>query len=394
MSLGAWFLLAAGGLVAYAYAGYPALLWVLSRLRRLAPQPVAPSEWPAISIALAAHNEERSIGATLECLLATDYPPGRRQIVVVSDASTDRTDDIVRSFRDRGVELLRLPQRSGKTAAENAALGWLSGDIVLNTDASVRVHRDAVKSLVMALRDPEVGTASSRDISVARLDDPAGAGEAGYVGYEMWVRRLETRVYGIVGASGSLYATRSTLHQQVVPAALSRDFSAALIAREHGFRAVSVDEAICYVPRGRSLTREYRRKVRTMTRGLETMWHRRHLLNPIRYGVFSWMLISHKLLRWLVPWALVLGAGGVVMVSIDVAWARWVVAAAGVVLGLGAGGWALAEGRVLPRALALPAFLLMGVVAGLEAWVRALRGERNPIWEPTRREAPLGPSGT
>src|SRR5690606_16822661 len=101
--------------------------------------------------------------------------------------------------------------------------------------------------------------------------------------YEMWVRRLETRISGIVGASGCFYAIRAHLHRVHLKDSLSRDFAAALIAREHGYRSVSVDDAVCYVPRAPSLHREYRRKVRTITRGMETLHNRGHLLNPLEY---------------------------------------------------------------------------------------------------------------
>src|SRR5207245_7635393 len=123
-----------------------------------------------------------------------------------------------------------------------------------------------------------------------------------YVGYELWVRDLETSLSGIVGASGCLYAIRRQLQMHTMPDGLSRDFGSALVAREHGYRAVSVPAAVCYVPRSNSLRREYRRKVRTMARGLRTLWHKRSLLSPRRHGVFAWMLWSHKVCRWLTPW--------------------------------------------------------------------------------------------
>ncbi|HEX6909961.1 MAG TPA: glycosyltransferase, partial [Longimicrobium sp.] len=137
----------------YAYAGYPLLLWMTGRRRRRTAAP-EPAEWPRISITVPAYNEEAEIGATLQGLLALDYPADRRQVVVVSDASTDGTDDVVRSFAGRGVELLRMPERRGKTAAENAAAPLLTGDIVVNTDASIRILPGALRPLVAAFADP------------------------------------------------------------------------------------------------------------------------------------------------------------------------------------------------------------------------------------------------
>jgi cellulose synthase/poly-beta-1,6-N-acetylglucosamine synthase-like glycosyltransferase len=381
-----WLFVASVALVLYAYAGYPALLWLLAQLRRPRVPPADPAVWPTVSFSLPAYNEEASIAATLERILAVDYPADRRQLLVVSDASTDRTDEIVRGFAARGVELLRMPERRGKTAAENAAGPHLTGDIVVNTDASVRIHPDALKPLIRQFTDPAVGLASGRDVSVTRVERDVNVGESGYVGYEMWVRDLETRVGSIVGASGCFYAIRRELHLTLVPEALSRDFAAALIAREYDLRAVSVSDAVCFVPRIASIRREYRRKVRTMTRGLETLWFKRHLLNPLTGSVFSWSLVSHKLVRWLVPWAF-LTAGLALLVLAPGAWWAAVALAGGLaVLGLGVVGWWWPEDRPAPRLTSVCAYFVSGMVAAIVAWVNALSGEMNPVWEPTRRD--------
>lgn len=377
------------GFCAYPYFVYPMLLRLLSLGRRATTRPVPGrgrgAAWPPVSITIPVYNEAAVIADTLESILALDYPPERRQIVVVSDASSDGTDTIVAGYAGRGVELLRLERRGGKTAAENAARPLLRGDIIVNTDASVRIERQAVKALVAALADPTVGVASGRDVSVAHLS-ALNRGEQRYVDYEMRVRDLETRVAGIVGASGCLYAIRAELHREPVPEHLSRDFAAVLIARRRGYRAVSVSSAVCYVPRGASLRQEYRRKVRTMARGLRTLWYMRGLLNPFRYGAFAWMLASHKLCRWLVPWALAGTLGTVFVLALDGAgWARALLAGAAAVLSAVAVAWTWPEERAVPRVLTLPAYLVSGLVAALQAWLSALRGARTAVWEPTRR---------
>lgn len=368
----------------YAYAGYPLLLWIIARGR---PLPLAEprSAWPRVSVVVPAYNEEHQIGGALDALLAQNYPAGLLQIVVASDASTDATDRIVSDYAARGVELMRMSERSGKTKAENTAASLLNGEIIVNTDASIRLHPAAVRELVMSMSDPEIGVASGRDVSIAHADEAANMTEAGYVQYEMRIRALETRAGGIVGASGSCYAIRDHLHKVPIREDLSRDFSAALTAQSHGYRAVSVDTAICFVPRTPALGREYRRKVRTIGRGMDTLFNKRALLNPFRHGLFAWKLISHKLCRWLVPLTMVPGILGLLLLSVTYAWARVALSAGALVALLAALGAAWPAGRSIPRILSLAAFGVAANLAVLVSVVRLSAGGKDYIWEPTRR---------
>ena len=374
------------GLLAYAYLGYPALLKLIS----LSKPPVGPvpdpAEWPRITITVPCYNEERSIGATIESLLALDYPADRRHVLIVSDASTDRTDEIVRTFAGRGVELVRLPARGGKSAAENAAGPYLRGEIVVNTDATIRILPGSLRALVAVFQDPTVGVASGRDISVGDLRSAGNQGESGYVGYEMWIRSLETRIGTIVGASGCFFANRTSLHDPSFPNELSRDFASCLIARERGYRSVSVDTATALVPRGASLRSEYRRKVRTMARGLGTLYYKRRLLNPARFGGFSLMLFSHKLCRWLFQLTLPLLPVGALLFTLEHAWAMpWLLGAAGLGGVTAALAWHRPEARPLPTVLSTPGYLIWSNLAGAMAWIQFFRRKYQPVWEPTRR---------
>lgn len=389
----------------YAYAAYPLLVWTLARVRRVvlsgrngARREPGVTSWPHVSILVPAHNAEATLAETLERILALDYPAQYRQIIVASDASTDGTDSIARSYAHRCVELVRLAERRGKTATENYARARFRGEIVVTVDASILLPPGSLKALVKPFLDPEVGVASGRDVSVARQGESGTSGESGYVGYEMWVRDQETAVYGIVGASGCFYAERAELYERYVPEHLSRDFISALVAREHDFRAVSVKDAICYVPRTPSFTGEYRRKVRTITRGIATLWHKRSLLNPFRYGVFAWMLGSHKVARWLVPWTALMGLLGLAVIS---PLSRW--AAAGsllLVVGLGLAGRQLARSGeaaarqgAASRWLVVAAYALASNVAVLHAWWNVFTGNIAPAWNPTARSACGAASG-
>ncbi len=386
MSTLAWVaVVAAVVLVLYTYVGYPLMLRLFVRPEAGVATPRDLGDWPLVSITLPVYNEVSQIRDALLHLLQIDYPRDRLQILVVSDASTDGTDDIVRTFEPEGVELRRMPVRRGKTSAENAVAPLLKGDIVINTDASVRMRPDAVRRLVEAFDDPGVGLASGRDVSVTNVEEGGETGESGYVGYEMRIRALETRAGGIIGASGCLYAIRGDLHRTLLPDNLSRDFASALVTRENGYRAVSVDDAVCFVPRTPSLKREYRRKVRTMVRGMRTLFYKRRLLDPFRYGLFAWKLFSHKICRWLAPWAVIAGALGALvltagsMVGLAIAGGVIVLASVAALAWLWPAGWSL------PRVLALPAFAVWSNLAAVQALVQAPGRRGSSVWEPTRR---------
>jgi glycosyltransferase involved in cell wall biosynthesis len=376
----------------YTYVGYPVALALFARLARRRPSAMrreCSDPWPFISICMAAHNEAATIANTIERTLALDYPADRRQILVISDGSTDGTDDIVRRYEAQGVELLRIESRGGKTAGENLAIGHLRGEIIVNTDATVIVDPSAIKSLVRAFENPDVGVASCRDISVAPQATTGQAAhtrsESTYVGYEMWIRGFETQLGGIVGASGCLYAARSVVQRTHLPGGIARDFAAPLIARGLGLRAVSVQDAVCYVPRSTDLVREFHRKRRTVTRGIATLVRFRKLLNPVYAGSFAWKLASHKVMRWLAPWwALAAGIALATMLARSIggpALLAFALAACAVLAGT--------AGRNNPvsRAFAPLAFAIAGNVAVMSALIAFVRGVNPPVWEPTRRSA-------
>jgi hypothetical protein len=170
-----------------------------------------------------------------------------------------------------------------------------------------------------------------------------------------------------------------------VRADLSRDFSSALNARTHGYSAVSVDDALCFVPRTSSLRGEYRRKVRTIKRGMDTLSHQRHLLDPMRYGLFSWKLISHKICRWMVPASAIPAAIGLALLAPTHQWAA-------VALGVGVVGALIAtlgalwpSTRSAPRAISLFTFAAAANLAVVHAMLRIAFGHQDHLWEPTRR---------
>jgi len=331
-----------------------------------------------VTLTVPVYNEASSIRATLERLLDLDYPKDRIQLLVLSDASNDGTDDVVSGMAGRGVELLRAPIRRGKTAAENAAIAVARGDIIVNVDATVVIPPGSLKQLMRAFDDPTVGVASGRDISVG------AAGKQEYTSYEMRVRDLETHAGSIVGASGCFYGIRRAIRVSPLPSSLSWDFASTLVARQQGYRSVSVPGAVCIVPRTAQIQSEMRRKTRTMARGLATLFYFRSLMNPFAYGGFAFMLISHKLFRW-VPYLLMPAA----IVALGLLATRSGVAAIllGIVgVGTLTGAAAIRYGKPISfKPLTLAGFAVAAFSAGFLAWVDAFRGNRLVTWDPTPR---------
>ena len=371
----------------YAYVGYPAVLWGITRVRRRQIPTTASGAWPTVTVTVPVFNAALSIRATLEGIVGLEYPRDKLQLLVLSDASTDGTDTIVAEFAGRGVELLRAPERRGKTAAENDVIRVALGEIVVNVDATVVVPPGSLKRLVRLFDDPTIGVASGRDISFPAEGVDSTRAESSYVGYEMWLRDLETQAGSIVGASGCFYAIRRCIHDRPIPSELSWDFASPLVAREKGYRSVSVRDAVCLVPRTPQIQSELRRKVRTMARGIRTLFYHRALMNPFRYHGFALMLISHKLLRWL-PYLL----APISILALAFLATRSVIGMtlfilAGVALGVGISGFRQTSWARL-KPIAASAFLVAAFAAGFLAWCDVLRGVRMATWEPTHRPDP------
>jgi cellulose synthase/poly-beta-1,6-N-acetylglucosamine synthase-like glycosyltransferase len=367
----------------YAYAVYPIILMIVAAAKPARRSAANGSHWPSVTITVPVYNAISSIRTTLERLLTLDYPREKLQLLVISDASTDGTDDVVAEFRNRGVELLRMDARFGKTTAENVAVSHSRGEIIVNVDGSVLVPEGSLKPLVRVFDDPTIGVASSRDVSVGDVNHSVGA-ESSYVGYEMWIRDLETRTGSIVGASGCFYAIRRSVHERPLPGDLSWDFASALVARTQGYRSVSVPAAVCIVPRTAQLRIEMTRKVRTMARGLKTLFYCRALMNPFRYGWFSFMLVSHKLLRWL-PYLLApVALLALASLALHSDTARVALGAITIGLLFGCVG-IIRPAATIFRPVAVAGFVVAAFSAGLMAWRDALGRTQMATWEPTPR---------
>ncbi|TVR50706.1 MAG: glycosyltransferase family 2 protein [Gemmatimonadales bacterium] len=371
------FWLGFGG-VAYAYFGYPLLLLAWSRIRSRPADPGG-AGLPPVSVILPVHNEEGQLPGRLDNLLALEYPEDRVEILVVSDGSSDGTAAIAARYQeaDPRVRLVELQERAGKGNALNEGVRAASHDVVVFTDAGILLEGGSLRALVAPLGDPTVGCVSGEDII------GGSGGEALYGRYELLLRRLEGRIRSIVGASGSIYAQRRELCPEFREG-MAPDFLSVLHTVERGYRAVSAEDARGEMRAVSGHGREFSRKVRTLIRGMTALRAFSHLLNPFRYGSFSWILFSHKVMRWLVPFFLVMMLVGNAAL-LDRPFYRGLAIPHGLFYLLGAGalmGLPLLRG-LLPARIA--AYFVNVNASIAVAWWQFLRGERKEIWTPTRR---------
>lgn len=369
--------------IATTYAGGPVLL-AARALRRPRLHRTARVE-ARVSIIIAAHDEEEAIEHKLRSIHALEWPRDRLEVIVVSDGSTDRTEEIVAAHADRGVRLLARPWE-GKAAALDAGVAASSGEILVFTDANSLLDPGALGSLTKHFADPDVGCVAGDQRYLPGSDggDEPAAGERGYWAIDRMLKRVESRAGDAVSATGSLYAIRRSLVGPVLTG-VTDDFYISTGAVLAGRRIVFDPDAIAWEPPAATTGAEFDRKVRVMTRGLRGVLARRALLDPRRYGAYAVQLWWHKVLRRLMVFPLL-----AVAVATPRCWRRGrVYRLAGLaqlaLYGAAAVGTARpgTGGRLAP-VFALPAYFCMVNVASLRAVWNLVTGRRIERWTPAR----------
>ncbi|MCD6184853.1 MAG: glycosyltransferase [Deltaproteobacteria bacterium] len=285
-------------LIIYTYAGYYVVLNLVGRISQKNKfSKTGLEKYPHVSFLIAAYNEEKNILAKLHNIFESEYPAEKIAVYIVSDASTDRTHEIITSFENKAVHLIISQDRRGKTYCENLGLKKIKSDFIIFTDASTVLDKNCIHNMVKHFEFKEIGCVSTRDKSIK---SDTNKGENLYVRYEMATRTLESRVDSLIGLSGSCYAARKKLCTDL-PNYVTRDFALPLIAREKGYISVDEPDAICSVKPTENQKTEFARKTRTFTNGISTLFYKKSLLNIFRYGKFSFILWSHKVFRWLLP---------------------------------------------------------------------------------------------
>lgn len=364
----------------YSYFIYPLLLMVISLrgTKQFQPSETSPKTFTLI---VTAYNERLRIRQKIENTLKINFDSSRLELIVASDSSDDGTDDIVNEYSNRGVKLVRAAERLGKENAQLTAIREATGDILVFSDVATEIPSDALERLQHYFADPTIGAVSSEDRFVSQ--DGTVAGEGAYVKYEMWLRKVESGLAGLVGLSGSFFAARKEVCTDWDIYSPS-DFNTALNAARLNLRAVSAPDVLGFYQDLKDPAKEYGRKIRTVIRGMTGLARHQEILNPYKFGLFAFQTLSHKLMRWLAPWF---------FIALFIASA--LVAHAGIFYALvffaqlAFYGLALAAHFLPPlreyTIIKIIYFFVQVNVALLDAAVKFLAGQRMTTWKPSAR---------
>ena len=366
----------------YSYFLYPLLLKLLPvRKPACLENETDNTQLPFISIIVTVHNEAARISEKLENTLQIKYPSDLLEIIVASDFSTDETDNIVESYADKGIRLIRADQRKGKEYAQLCAIREAQGEVLVFSDVATQIPEDALLLLANRFRDSKVGAVSSEDKFVS--NDGGVAGEGAYVKYEMWLRRLESDRAGLVGLSGSFFAARREVCENwdiYVPS----DFNTALNTARHGLVAVTSPDVFGVYKDVKDASLEYRRKMRTVIRGITAIARHPEVLNPFVMGMFAFQVWSHKIMRWGVPWfmavllvlsILLQGQGAIYTLALLAQLVFYTLALLG---------WWFERLRENPL-IKIIFFFVQTNLALAQATVQFMAGKRMTVWTPSKR---------
>jgi len=376
------------GIIIYNYFLYPIILIIARKFTRNRAELTAADFTPQVTLIISAFNEDKVIDQKIENSLSLDYPRDRLEVLVVSDASTDKTDEIVRQWekKDSRVRLLRMPERRGKTAGLNRAVQEAQGELLIFSDANAIYNIKAVKELVKYFQLPEVGYVVGKAVYLEEGASPAGNSEGLYWKYELWLKELESDFHSVVGGDGAIYAIRKELFDPLQDDDIN-DFVNPLQIIAKGFRGVFNPRAVCYEYAADQFEKEYHRKRRIVNRSWRAFKRYMHLFSWSRHGKFLFLLFSHKVIRWFnwVFLAAIYISTIIINLYTDSPFYRFVLVLELVFITFALIGYGLDKrGKSVPTIFYLPYYYHLINLAALGAFIDDLRGKKYVKWEHVR----------
>lgn len=364
------------GWILYVYVGYPLILSLLAIARRVRPE-IRDDHVPSVSVLIAARNEERDIGWKVVETLGWDYPTNRLDVFVASDASEDRTDEIVQGITDPRLTLVRMETRGGKNVALNRLATMARSEILFFTDANSHIGVSGLRRIVRHFADPRVGCVTGemhyRDDG---RESVVAEGTSVYWGYESLIKHLEGEIGSVLVCVGSVFAIRAALYQPLHPE-VANDLELPLRIGRAGYW-LRYEPSVRSVERpARTAAEEFARQRRIVAQGALAVWRLRRQL----VGLRAWQFVSRKLLRWLtaIPLLLLLASSGFLAsqppfgLALAAQIVFWLLATAG---------FARARlGHPGGRLFSIPLYVALMTLAGLVGVVDACTGRRFHVWE-------------
>ncbi len=368
-------------LCGYSYFVYPLILTLIPPRSVRPLPPFADHELPALSLIITVHNEEGRIREKLENTLELDYPQDRLEVIVASDFSTDTTDSIVETWASMEIRLVRTDTRKGKEYAQLCAIRESSGAILVFSDVATCIPVDALRLLARHFADEQVGALSSEDRFISKAGRVVG--EGAYVKYEMWLRQLESARAGLVGLSGSFFAVRREVCEEWDIYSPS-DFNTGLNCAKLGLVAITSSDVVGIYQDVQDPGLEFRRKVRTVIRGVTAIVRHPEVLNPVRLGLFAFQVWSHKIMRWGVPWFMLMFALSTLLLQGQGNIYRLALIAQLIFYAIALLGWISAKSRE-NAIVRLVFFFVQTNLALAQAVMSFILGKRMTVWTPSRR---------
>jgi len=368
----------------YVYAGYPLILILLNKI--IKKKQIQISEiTPNTTLIVSCYNEANVIRKKIENCLALDYPKDKLQIIFVSDGSDDGTDEIIKEYAEDNIHLVRQEGRLGKTSGLNLATSQLRTEIIIFSDANALYQKDAIHKLVRNFNDPTVGYVVGAALYVDTDADSASSSEDSYWQYEIYIKKLESNLHSVVGGDGAIYAIRSHLYE-TLDAKDINDFVNPLQIIAKGYRGIFDQEAKCFEETAGSFYKEGRRKERIVNRSFRGLMKVKSVLNPFKTGLFSLEVISHKLLRWLIPFFIIgMTVGFLVLSYNDFLYFQIFLLLEITFFWLAAIGYFLSSSEKIPHIISIPYYFVLVNISSLLGIIQALKGNIQVTWSPPRQ---------
>lgn len=366
----------------YVYVGYPLLLKLLTRTRP--PRPVNRADIePRVAFFVSCYNEQDVIEKKILNCLELDYPHDKIEFIFISDGSEDGTDDIIKRYADKGIRLIRQEGRLGKTSGLNLGVAATDAEIAVFSDANAIYDKQAVRKLVRSFNDPEVGYVVGAALYTDGSENAAAASENAYWEYEIALKEMESNLHSVVGGDGAIYAIRRALYEPLDRQDIN-DFVNPLQIIAKGYRGIFDREAKCFEETAGDFDKEGRRKERIVNRSFRGLMKVSAVMNPYKVGFYSLEIISHKLLRWLVPFFLLLFTLGSIYLSLTgIAFFDYLVVGGLLFLWLALAGkyW---PGDAPPAPLYYPYYFILVNLMSARGVIAALQGKIQVTWNTHR----------